>query len=263
MSFIKRARSRAKNRLGVDVGPFLNVIVCVIGVLVLLVCGLVAVGSDQVGSNPDWLRQRIAMAEQILALRQDAQALAAALEKLTLALNDEEALRTQYAKADDDLKRALDQAKDPQFMARVQLAKQVAELETRKSQLQKLLKDLASQIAQAKENASDQQKYVSIPASKNDVKAVYVECHAAGITIYRKVAGDIRTTKIELANLQTAAELKSLIDEVAKGHGQVVLNILVRPGGVKAYDKIIGNVRRAEAPYASVPISVQGILRFR
>jgi len=99
-------------------------------------------------------------------------------------------------------------------------------------------------------------------ASAANVHPIYVECHAVGLTIFRPSV-DRAPDEINVAtdSIATSSDFKSIVDEAAaaaKSGGKLVVNFLVRPSGVKAYDKALGLVTKAEANWVSLPIGRSG-----
>jgi len=117
---------------------------------------------------------------------------------------------------------------------------------------------------------------VSLPflPFKGEVHPLYIECHAAGLTIYRYKfdgGGGILEGNVSLDNIdKNSNKLKAVIASVEEDHknnGKMAINLLVRPGGIKAYNKVSEifeeeDSKENKLPYSVVPLPASGKLNF-
>ena len=264
----QRRMGKRRNRLVVDVGPFLSIIVCIIGIVVLLISGLVVAGglqeADQITKAQ--LGAQIAIYQRILAAQQITAQLKAELAAIVQQINQDKPPDDVVAKAKQRLDELQKQLDGPDYLARVDLMRQIEKAKADLAAIQDRLKQLPVQIAGARQKASDAKGTVTIPllTAEAKVKPIFIECHGAGLTVYRQVGKDIQQFSVRFDDIDSDSDLAGVIKDAADNaaNGQV-LNLLVRPDGVKAYDKTMQNVRKASAPSASVPIIVSGKIQFR
>jgi multidrug efflux pump subunit AcrA (membrane-fusion protein) len=278
----RRAKSR-KHRIGVDVGPFLSIIVCVIGIVVLLISGLVAAGGlqeadqatkrqllAQIQDSQKLLAAKQALAQRFLAAQQAKAQLQTELEEIQKQIDTETAAEKQQQDILAEGKKKLDELqqklKDPDYLARLDLMRQIKEAQAALAAVKEKLNALPVQIADARRKANDAKGLVIIPllTGGNRVKPVFIECHGAGLTVYRQVGTDIQQFSVRFDDIDSDSDLAGVIkDAVDNANSGQVLNLLVRPEGVKSYEKTIQNVHKANAPSTSIPITVAGKIQFR
>jgi len=95
---------------------------------------------------------------------------------------------------------------------------------------------------------------------KGEVHPLYIECHAAGLTIYRyqfEDGGGIVKGNVPLDSIdEDSKQLKSVIDCVTEdhnNHGKLVINLQVRPSGIRAFSKVQRIIEKADNPFGTVP----------
>lgn len=137
------------------------------------------------------------------------------------------------------------------------------------------IEKLQAAIMEANRQLTSGQASALVPyivgANGKKVRVVYIECHVSGITIYKLDGSD--KIEVPLNKIATSDELTNIVDEVAKSaqnqDNKSVLNLLVRPQGVHAYDnarvRILsrGNSLKLEIPWAARPLGANGKLAFR
>jgi hypothetical protein len=142
----------------------------------------------------------------------------------------------------------------------------VASIADAKSEITKIraeIDQLKEQIAQADQNSQPQS--VAIAYRFASVRPVYIECAGSGITIYRQFDGAVKRTTINSYAIENSPELLSVLGEVAadnKNNGNTVVNVLVRPSGVKTYDDLRSVIKNSGVAWSSQPISANGTLEF-
>ena len=269
MSSRSSANRRRGRRPAVDLFPFLGIIVCVIGVVVLLNSAMVAAGSIQEEQTglANGLQDQVALEERWLAAQETCDAAAA----LGGEVNQ---LQTACGLADEQIKIATEQLmalqrqyQFPETQERVALARQAAKEAQEQVLAQRQAEDLAAQIAKAKAELerSDATATIQLFAPDAKVRPIFVECHSAGLTIYRVTDGQVTTVEVpldQIAKNESLAQAASAVAADTKHGGGTVLNFLIRPEGVTAYDRAQRVARNASASYSSVPLVAKGKIRF-
>jgi hypothetical protein len=267
-----RKQPRPKRRLGpgmaIDFFPFIGIIVCVIGVVVLLIGGVAAAGgiqetqADQVLS----IRRKLALAERWLEGSARVGSLAAAVRDARSRLEHEDALKRQLDDARAALARARQDADNPELKRRLELATETARARAELAKLKSALAGLPEQIAAARAVAAEAAGSITIrhTSPNANVRPVYVECHAAGLTVFRLVDGRIDESSHALEQVKAGGAFAKLVAAIASpGPGpRQVINLLVRPNGVEAHDRAAALIRDADAPASSIPIVAPGKMRF-
>jgi hypothetical protein len=235
------ARRRVPSpRLAVDLFPFLGVIVTVTGIVTLLVCGLAAGGSIRQSNTAEARRLR-----DLIALAERHAAVAARTAASGVPASGENAGR-------------------PLAEVQAELAAALADIAT----FTREISLLTSRLGEARTAAADSAGTVSVPLFPADRghRPTFVECHAAGLTVYTTAGGNVRETPVPFERIAADPGLQRELGRVAQAaqRGEsVVINLLVRPDGIKAYDQTLPLIRKDKAPYSSVPITAQGRIRFR
>lgn len=138
-------------------------------------------------------------------------------------------------------------------------AKSQADVDKLRAEIDKL----KEQIAQAERNS--QARGDSVAYRSASMQPVYIECAGSGITIYRQSGDNVEQMTINSYAIDNSQELSAVLGEVAadnKKNGKKVVNVLVRPGGVKTYDDFRSVLENSAAPWASQPIAANGKLEF-
>lgn len=263
-------RRRPRHRLAIDLFPFLGIIVCVIGIVVLLVSAMVAAGSIHESDQRagDVINARLRAAQRLRDAEEEIRAQTSQRQALTRRIEEAKALDRTMAERKlraKELEKKLEAAEVKEameLMQRIALAKIAQErLATEVAELGPKLKDANKEL----ENAAAVVAIPLLPGAEK-VKPVFIECHLAGITIFRPGEKNLEEISIPLDDIRSSNRLSSLAEDVAadarKGGNQVV-NFLVRPDGVSAYDRARPVLQRASAPSSSVPLVAKGKIQFR
>lgn len=221
----------------VDLFPFLGIIVCVIGIVILLVSGLIAAGSirETTARHARELQARIDRVQRWLAL---------------------ESTRPSASATQDQIE--TDAAAE----------RLVRKVETDTHALESELARLRAAVARAEKEAArgDLTLTQSIDGGGVARAPVFVECTATGFTLYTPRTGGLRAETLTLAALTTTPRFAQVLTDVAaraKRGETAVINFLVRPDGIEAYRRALALTRDAEAPWAAAPLLASARIHVR
>jgi hypothetical protein len=254
----------------VDLFPFLGIIVCVIGVLVLLISGLAAAGGIQELAIKDKERVQalLALVDRLIGAEQS---IGDTKARLAAALNEIDANKAkavELALAREKLAAIQKQLASADAAAVEAKMKELAQLKLTIASLDRETRELQPMIAKAGKDATDAEQSVTVQLIGGDskIKPIYIECHKAGLTVYSYPHQKLYVRNINLTDIKNGEEFTALVGAVAesakRGEGDV-LNLLVRSDGVPAYDAAMTVVSKGDTPYASIPITAAGRIRFR
>jgi hypothetical protein len=229
--------------------PFLSILVCLIGALVLLIVVLtIAQGSAAAARDPDEFKRAAAAAK----LRQE-------LEKMSAQATDLE--RKKRAAAEylartrpDDARLARlreelagastprGDAPDPdEIERRIQAARvQAGKYEQGRKQIQDAIARLKDELAARNKKPDDKAVPLVVrpggSASTAGNRPVFVEATAAGLTLLRAGAAPLR---VPTESIQVDAGLQSFLEQTARD-SKATLIFLVREDGLAAYNRGAG-----------------------
>lgn len=261
---------RRRARLTPDLFPFLNIVVCVIGVLAFLIAVLTTVGAEQgdaARAHADLsaaVAERRATADRLAGLLARDAALVESIEQAAEAVRLGAAASAELERLEAEvraLRARLADARTPGadlaglsdlFSRKQKAAAEAAALEAELSRLKTSMVDAAAKAGQAGGGGEEQSVRIVFPASGNKgLKPVFVECAATGLTVYPEAS------TIAKAQVARSAAYRALLDRV-KADDTLTLNFLVRPDGVETFAQARQIARDRSVRYGYVPAPGSG-----
>jgi hypothetical protein len=256
------AKPRGDSENPVSLFPFLSILACVIGTLILLIT---SVALSQMGSDPE--EELVERVEQYRELEQKQKQMDERLETMLPKVHELEQykealkkLREQLEKlkkmqqADDADKLALQKLLEEQDRLEEALKKQLSEKEKLEAMLNELLAEL-----ERRRRVLDAPTVTVLPPKRSGGRRsrpdpVFVEANDQGIVL--DPAG--KREVVPRGKLATDAQFKQLVDQVAAG--EQVLVILIRENGVASYQTADRFARTNGAHVAKLPLLGEGML---
>ena len=193
-------------------------------------------------------------------------------------------LKEQQAKADDlkqkiDLELALEKhlkevqaqldaaTKDlnsPEAKQKAQLLAKIAQATATETADEAEIQRLTQALEAARKKQDENKGNVVLPPpGANHASTIYIECKSDGVTVFRPNGSDLAEQFIAKGSIEKNSDLKSIADHLSSGttESNHVINFLVRPGGVKTYDSVRGEVLKDGVKWASYPISSTGTVK--
>jgi len=254
-------RLRKSRKQAVSLFPFLDILACVIGNLILIITTVVL---EQVDTQP------VAEAARIDDLKEEAsrqQARAAQLQQQLDALREKsgvatellEAVRRKIAAARKRIKEAEAEARQASqpIPPPSGLEKELARLEEERRELEKKRDALAEQIA--KRQASPEQMIAILPAAdkRGPRKGIFVEAAKDGLVIH----DGPQPTKVPRGKIGTDPAFKVILERV-KADPDAIVTFLVRPDGLPSLAAGQKAADAAGARSGRVPLPGDGPLDF-
>jgi hypothetical protein len=248
---------RAKKKQEVSLFPFLDILACVIGNLILIITAVVL---EQVDTKP------IAQAAEREQVKEETRQNLIKLEQLQAEL---QRLKDESRSSDKRIEEAEQKLKDAEkarLAAKERLAdvpppppppdeKDIANQKKKQLEIEELLeeiKKIEAEIAQRKKQP--EQTITILPANRGGGKPrepVYVEINAQGIVIvgddkqFKKVFGDEKSRSITPDKIKGSAEMKKLLEFTLSNKNSIV-TFLLRPDALGVYSTVEGVVREFE-----------------
>jgi len=259
------ARPRGVNENPVSLFPFLSILACVIGTLILLIT---SVAISQMESQPE--EELLARVEEYEEIEEEQQEMDDKLKTMLPKVHEleqyKEALKKLEKLAEELRKRQkkeLQQNKTEQ-VALEKLLEQLKKLkellakeQTEKEKLQALLKQLEEELERRK-MVVDAPTVCVMPAkrargSKGRAKPVFVEADAKGLVLHP----DGKRARVPTAKIRTDAGFQTVIDSVA-GQPDKVIVFLLRDDGCGVYRVAESFARSKNAMVAKLPLIGKG-----
>ena len=196
------------------------------------------------------LKQDADLAEEIVRIRNEIRTAEGALSDIRQLEMEVSDLRKKWA----DLgarREELTEIRD--LMAKQsQAAKELASLEAELSQLKVKTADARKAAASATIRPATEVVRVAFPAAgNNDLRPVFVECSATGLTVYPE------KTFIAKAQIARSATYRAFLEQV-RANDKLTLNFLIRPDGVEVFDEAREIARDRSMRYGYVPAPGSG-----
>lgn len=234
--------------------PFLSVLTCTIGVLILIIT-LLAVGHLHAGPLVLATKQQKALQETYVRLHEASEQARTDIDDHNNLIAQAELLETQMRQLQQELERVQD--RHSQYKLKVE------ELQRLNDELNRRtvdISDLEGRLQDARASRQALQKKVDdlpepgtvrvvasrryaggVPDQVSSRRPVFLECRKEGIVCHPG------TSVITESQIESGSALQSLLDSAASsGNNGTLLVFLVRPDGVPTYDKAARRVRQRE-----------------
>ncbi len=244
----------------VSLFPFLDIMACLIGILVLLITAVVLA---QISQNVEEVAgQRSAAEAQRMAhrYRQIAQRLeveSEKLEELQEQLREAEALKAQIQQVVAQLEQ-LETEQEEQVEQQVQLLaerrEQIEQLEQQIAERQEQRAELLEQMAEL-ETVPDPHVRIVPSGTGYQLTPTFIECTADRLVVHRE--GDLEPLPLPvrgLANNETFLELLERVREQPRG----TIVFLLRPDGIATYNTARNLARRNYVPNGKLAVAGYG-----
>lgn len=258
------AQARTRSDPEVSLFPFLSILVCLIGALVLLIVILTAVQSalGDGRSMEEFSRAREAdqLRREMAARQKEVQAWEAdraAADKLAKDLSQKQdrfvlLRKVLSTSAEDKAKMETEHAALQKELENMII--QIQEMQREEPAFKAAIEKLKAELAARKKNLDAKPKLVVQPtgsgAAGADTKLFFVECSAGGIVIHRS---GVEPARITAGSIGTDAAYDEFLRQVA-GTPKSMLLFLLREDGLGSYNRAAGwaeskfNVRTGKLP---------------
>ena len=245
----------------VSLFPFLSILSCVIGTLTLLIAGLTV---GEMSPPPEDLSRNLdriqAQQSGLEKKKLDLEDLIAKAEEVVrmLAAAREELARLEELKS----KSAEDQAAIVKLLARInKLRERIAQLEIETSEREKRLAAANADLEKQQEtNRRARDRVMLRPAgSGHDRIPAFVECFEKGL-ILNPDQKSIRRY-VGLDGIASSEKLRALCNSI-KSRPKWIVTFLIRPGGVKSFEKARDAAEKTGVKYGYCPVPGHMILDF-
>jgi hypothetical protein len=264
------AKARTRSDPEISLFPFLSILVCLIGALVLLIVILTMVQSmmGDGRSLEEVVRAREAekLRKELAVTSKEVEAWKAESEAAKKIIKDIEEKKERFVL----LRRRLSVSAEEKQKQDQQLADLQKQLENALMQLEQMQKEqpaikaaiekLKAEIAARKVNINAKPKVIvqqtGSGAAGADTKLYFVECNAAGIVIHREDAEPVRITS---GSIGTDAGYDAFLKEVAADPKSMLL-FLLREDGLGSYNRAAGwaDSKFANLRTGKLPLPGQG-----
>ncbi len=260
----------------VSLFPFLSILACVIGILVLMIASITLsqIGKDEPApsDNPaaakkaaEEAKQRVEQykaaratiqvdRKQLKELQQAADRSKAVRSVLQEARAEFQALQAQHKPSADERRRAEEELLKHQAELE-RLAAEIARLEQQLKPLQDQQDKLKVELEKRKAPPEEAQVRILPSGSGVDLNATFVECAAASVVLY----DGPEPVRIPTGQLAGSAEYRRLLDKVKQTEKGTVI-FLVRPDGVGSYNAARNLARGSYVTNGKLAIAGQGKL---
>lgn len=244
------AQARTRSDPEVSLFPFLSILVCLIGALVLLIVILTMVQSAMGDGrsieefararDADRMRKEMAQQEKELAKWEKKKDEAEKLEKKLQEVQQRYVLLRKRANTSADEKQKIEQQHALLQKELENLLIQLQEMQREKPSIQKAIEKLKAELIARKKNLDAKPKLVVQPsgsgAAAADTKLFFVECNAGGIAIHGEAPEPIRITS---GSIGADASYDAFLKKVAATPKSMVL-FLMRDDGLGTYNRAAG-----------------------
>jgi seryl-tRNA synthetase len=267
--------ARAKQSVddSVSLFPFLSILACVIGILVLMITAITLgqIGKDSAADadDPEAVQAQAeaeARVEEYKRLRAQATADLQRLKELEELVQNAEQVQKNLAEVQAELKALeekqaastsklkAEEAEAAQKLAEAErLQKQIADIEKQLPSLLKELEKLKAELAKRTGPPEEAQVKVLPSGSGQNMKAAFVECAQASLVFHD---GD-KEIRVPIAQAGGSKEFAALLNKVKAEKGATVV-FLVRPDGVATYNTARGIARSRGVLNGKLAIAGQG-----
>lgn len=259
------AKRRADSGQGVSLFPFLSILACIIGCLTMVIVALSIVQVKKKGHEPE----EVERAKRFVKLQEEKNVDTRRIDELKALIESIVLNREEINKKREELKRIesmLDKSLDVEAL-RDEL---IAELNRLKLQLEELMKDhetLVAQIEELKKLMAEKKLKPDLPAvvvrptgSGIGLRPFFAEVTSAAVLLHRKIGED--PIRVPIASLASDENFLQTLEAVKKApNGQLIF--LIRGDGISAYNRARAIANRAEARNAKLPLAGQGTLDLR
>lgn len=256
--------ARAHSELEISLFPFLSIVLCIIGALLLLIIILsVVLGIAGDGRTPEEFnraKEAVELQKQMASQESEMPAVTADLQKAQT-LSSAAASRLQNLETQKDAKSLSAEDRRKAEERAKALLKELEKADVQLSFIDRERPKIANEIETikgtltAKKKALDTKPRVIVQPSSSgiaisDTKLFFVECNASGIVIYLGKGEPIR---LNLAAIGTDASYDEFLKTAASTPKSMVL-FLLRDDGIEAYNRAAGwaegkfNVRTGKLP---------------
>lgn len=261
------AHRRKDNAPQISLFPFLSILACLAGAVVVMISMLSILQTTRAGQRATMGNPQV---REFLELRDQLKAEQAELEKLTVLIERNEALKVDLFTLDQriiKLRRLLDGAGDHEQISR-ELQKQLELVITQIEELEKEKPKLAGQIAELREELSRRQigtREVAAPVRiqpsgsgfARGRRLYVVEAAKDTVVVHRSQNDKLR---IAASTVGADQEYDAFLEKVAADRTALLL-FLVRADGGSAYDRGAGWAEaKFQIPTSKMPIPGQGFV---
>lgn len=252
------ARPRRRTRPSVSLFPFLSVLACVMGTLILLITASatsqIAAGGVDI-ERYEHLEQEIAESRRQLATLRDLEREVADVQgQLEKARARAEALEAERESAGDVLARTR-----PLRASLDEAEQQVTALEAKLAPLQRQGAAKRGELAERRRQLANAPIRIRSAGSGTGLTPQFVECRSDGIVMYESPDWQARPLPLHL--VPRSGEYLRFLQRVGFDRGRSVV-FLVRPGGIDAYREADAVARRQGLRRGAMPITRAGEIDF-
>lgn len=244
----------------VSLFPFLSILACLIGTLVLMI---MAVALSQMDSGV------VAVAETYANVQKQLRDAQAAVKELLKTVTEQESqgssIQKQLADARDELKRVEEEIarlmeeakKSPEEKPEAEKAADQQELEKRQEELKKLqerIKELLAELEKRKTPPEEAQVTIRPSGSGIDLEPTFIECNDQGIVIYDESGLPYR---VATSAIKSDAKFIETLKRISENEKASVI-FLVRSDGLSTYNQATAMAKSHYARHGKLPVIGKG-----
>jgi hypothetical protein len=252
------ARPRRRTRLSVSLFPFLSILACVMGTLILLIT---ASATSQVASGGIDLERYEQLEQEIEANRRrlaELSGLSEELSDLAASLDEARAREQKLAARREELHDVLSKSVPQREALRADEAR-VARLERELEPLRAENTRLRGELAEREAKRGEGKIRIRPSGSGLGLEPHFVECRPEGIVLYEGLGHERREIPAHL--VQSSPEYaRFLRDALFRSNASVIF--LIREGGVETYDEARPLAQRHRVRFGEIPLVGSGELDF-
>ncbi len=252
-------RARKTRKQGVSLFPFLDILACVIGNLMLIIATVVL---EQVDTQP------MAEAARIAGLEEEASQAVAKAAELQKQLDDMRKRSGAATAKLDDIREKIAAAKEraADAVARAstaskpsspspQMTDELKQLDKTRQKLEAEVADLKSQIAERSTVPKDVIAVLPSGEPRRGRKGIFIEATKAGLIIHDRG----RVVKVPAATIGSDPKFKAVLDAAA-ADSTIIVTFLVRSDGIGVLSAARGFAAAAGVKTGRVPLPGEGPL---
>ncbi|MFV1965891.1 MAG: hypothetical protein ACC628_10740 [Pirellulaceae bacterium] len=259
-----KARSTKDNE--VSLFPFMSILVCVIGILMLMITAIVLgqIGKDKV--NPEEMAQQAEFVNEYDNLQKSIRESTKMAASLQSQVDDTTQKKDQLAKAEAELARLQKRRKEAEGQAAARdetLARKQAEADRLKAEIKATeqeihvveasVKELEAELADRKKPPEEAQVIIQPSGTGANLRPTFVECAASSIVLFEEE----KPTRVPRSKLSQSEDFIRVLDQV-RSQGNATLIFLVRPDGITTYNTARNYARSHYVRNGKLAIASQG-----
>jgi hypothetical protein len=260
------AKARDANDNEVSLFPFMSILVCVIGILMLMITAIVLgqIGKDNL--SPEQAENQIEMVNDYEELQESIRSRREMIANLELQVGDSTQTKEKLQKAKEELARLREQLNKVEAQAAVrdeklaqsqaEAARLKKEIQTAEDEIQVVdtsVEELEDELADREKPPEEAQVVIQPSGTGANLRPAFVECAASSVVLFEG-ENQVRVPRSKLAESE---DFIRVLDKV-KSHENGMLIFLVRPDGIGTYNTARNYARSQYVRNGKLVIASQG-----